>query len=231
MNGVLYGVGVGPGDPELLTLKAVRLLQQCDVVAVPDSASGELAALEIAREHIGQTPVLHCPLPMTRDPQELMHSWRQSADRLCQELQAGKTVVFLTLGDPSVYSTYLYLHRLVTARGYRAEMVPGVPSFCAAAAALGQPLCEGGEPLHILPASYAGVEEALALDGTKVLMKSGRSMPKLLATLRQKGMLAQAALVERCGMPGQRLVADLAQAQPDTPPGYFSTVIVKEREL
>lgn len=230
MSGILYGVGVGPGDPELLTLKAARIIRECDVVAVPDSGSGEQVALDIAREQVGCKPVLRCPMPMTRDREELRLGREESAGMICGCLEKGETVAFLTLGDPTVYSTYLYLHRLVEEKGYEAHMVAGVPSFCAAAAALDMPLCEAGQPLHILPASYAGAEEALGLDGVKVLMKSGRSIGRLVELLGEKGLAGQSAMAERVGLPGERLTPDLAKLEGgQLSAGYFSIVIVKEK--
>lgn len=228
MRGTLYGVGVGPGDPELLTLKAARVIRECHVVAVPDSGTGEQVALEIARDAVGDKPVLCCPLPMTRDEAELRRRREESADLLCARLEAGEDVAFLTIGDPTVYSTYAYLHSLVESRGYNVKMIAGVPSFCAAAAALGMPLCEAGEPLHVLPASYAGAEEALDLPGSKVLMKSGKKQGELLALLEKKGRLEHSALAERVGMKEERLVRRLT---PDTPSGYLSLVIVKEEKV
>lgn len=227
MKGTLYGVGVGPGDPELLTLKAARIIARCDVVGVPDSGTGETVALDIAREQVGDKPVICFDLPMTRDEEALAQARAAVADRLCDLLEEGKTVAFLTLGDPTVYSTYLYLHQQVAARGYPAEIVPGVPSFCAAAAALGIPLCEAEQPLHILPASYPGAPEALELPGVKVLMKSGRQLPALRELLEEKDLLACCAMAERVGMAQQRLYPDLREAPGDS--GYLSVVIVKEK--
>lgn len=227
MAGTLYGIGVGPGDSELLTVKAVRLLKECDLIAVPDSGAGEYIALEIVRPYVEEQEVLRCPLPMVRD-QALLEQHRQTAaDLLCKHLQAGRNIAFLTLGDPTVYSTYWYLHQLVLARGHRAEMVAGVPSFCAAAAALGIGLCETEEALHILPASYPGTDRALALDGNKVFMKSGAQLENLVLLLREAGLLEQSALAERVGMEGERLVSGLAQFQGSA--GYLSLVIVKEK--
>lgn len=230
MMGTLYGLGVGPGDPELLTVKAARLIRECAVVAVPDSGTGEQVALDIARVYIGDKPVLRCPFPMTRDEEALRTAREQSADQICRELEGGNSVAFLTLGDPTVYSTYIYLHRLVMERGFPAEIVPGVPSFCAAAAALNRPLCEAGQPLHIIPASYPGAEEALALDGVKVLMKSGKSLDLMLRLLEERGLLENSALAERVGMPQERLIPDLKSLDMGREsPGYLSLVIVGEK--
>ena len=227
MKGILYGVGVGPGDPELLTAKAIRLLRECDAVAAPKSADGSQTALDIASPYIGQDKsILLFDMPMTHDRQARNASHDAAADALCALLDEGKTVVFLTLGDPTVYSTALYVHKRVAARGCEAELVPGVPSFCAAAARLGRALCEDGEMLHIIPASHGREREGLALPGSKVLMKAGRGVLRVRDELRESGQLEQAALVERCGMEGERVVYDLDEL--DEPSGYFSIILVKE---
>lgn len=227
MKGILYGVGVGPGDPELMTAKAIRLLRECDAVAAPKSADGRQTALDIASPYIGQDKsILLFDMPMTHDRQARNASHDAAADALCALLDEGKTVVFLTLGDPTIYSTYWYVHKRVAARGYAAELVPGVPSFCAAAAAMGRALCEDGEMLHIIPASHGREREGLALPGSKVLMKAGRGVLRVRDELRESGQLEQAALVERCGMEGERVICDLDEL--DEPSGYFSIILVKE---
>jgi len=225
VKGILYGVGVGPGDPELLTLKAVRVMHECTVIAAPDSGAGETVALRIAQEHIRGKEVLLCKLPMTKDEVELAESRRKAAGKLCGQLEQGKDVAFLTLGDPSVYATYSYLHRLVVEAGYQAVMVPGITSFCAAAATLGEPLCEGDEPLHILPAAYPALERELDTEGCKVLMKMGKSLDQTLSLLNSKGLTGNASLVERCTMPEEKVYRDIAGSRPQA--GYFSVVIVR----
>ena len=152
---------------------------------------------------------LHCDMPMTRDQAVLNACHDQAADDICALLDEGKNVAFLTLGDPAVYSTYWYVHRRVQARGYTVEIVPGVPSFCAAAARLGQALCEGSQMLHIIPASHSSTKEGLALSGNKILMKAGKSILEVRDLLEADGKLDSAALVERCSMEGERVVRDL----------------------
>lgn len=227
-KGRLYGVGVGPGDPELMTAKAIRLLRACDIVAAPQSTGGRQTALDIAAPYIAEDkPVRLFDMPMTHDKQARNASHDAAADALCALLDEGKTVVFLTLGDPTIYSTYWYVHRRVAARGYAAELVPGVPSFCAAAAAMGRALCEDGEMLHIIPATHGRAEEGLALSGSKVLMKTGKSVLEVRELLRQRGELGSAALIERVGMDGQRLIENLDELE--QPSGYFSIILVKEQ--
>lgn len=226
MRGILYGIGVGPGDPELMTLKAARILRACDVVAAPQSAGNDKTAMAIAAGFVEGKPVLYLDMPMTRDKAKMDESHDAAAGRICQLLDEGKTVAFLTLGDPSIYSTYWYVHKRVLARGYDAQLVPGVPSFCAAAAAANTALVEGSEMLHIIPASHDSTDEGLSLPGAKVLMKAGRSILQVRDKLRAQGKLNQAVLVERATMDGQRVVRDLDAL--DDPTGYFSIILVKE---
>ena len=227
MNGKLYGLGVGPGDPELLTLKAVRLLEQADVVAVPDKGSGAKTALGIVKTHVEGKELLYCPTPMVRDKALLNRCYEEITDNICRLLDEGKNVSFITLGDPTIYSTYIYVHKKVVARGYEAELIPGVTSFCAVAARLGQSLCEGAERLLIVPASCA-LEDSMEIDANKVFMKAGSGILQLQEQLRASGQLEHASLVENCGMEGEQVwphFADMTESS-----GYFSVVVVKEGE-
>ena len=224
-RGMLYGVGVGPGDPELLTLKAARILRQADLVAVPDKGSGEKTALNIVRDQVEGKELLYCPTPMVRDKDVLEAAYTEIADRLCALMDQGKTVAFITLGDPAVYSTYLYVHKKVLARGYAAELIPGVPSFCAVAARLGISLCEGDERLLIIPASH-DVADCLDVRANKVFMKSGRDIVRLRDQLGEKGLLEKASMVANCGMEGEKVFPRFGDMEDGT--GYFSVVLVKE---
>lgn len=227
-KGILYGVGVGPGDPELLTVKAVRILREADVIAAPCTGSGAQAALGIASAYIHDKPILDCSTPMSRDRTAALAAYAGAAKRISALLEEGKTVAFLTLGDPTVYSTYFYIHRLVEERGYEARLIPGVPSFCAAAARLDMALCEGKERLLIVPAGYEDLEESLDVKANKVLMKAGRSISDLQELLRRRGELEGASLVANCGMEGEQVFPRFAEMA--DPTGYFSLVLVKGRE-
>lgn len=224
-QGKLYGLGVGPGDPELLTLKGARLLQTADVIAVPDKGHGEKTALNIVKDHVKNQELLFCPTPMVRDMAVLDQAYDQVADVLCAQLDQGKTVVFITLGDPTIYSTYVYIHQRVVARGYQAELVAGVPSFCAVAAKLGVPLCERAERLMIVPASHEAVEDCLAVEANYVFMKAGRDILTLQQTLAEHNLLEGASMVENCGMVGEQVYPRFADLE--TSSGYFSVVVVK----
>ncbi len=223
-HGILYGVGVGPGDPELLTLKAARLLMTCDCIAIPHRSAEQCFAYRIACgavQEAADRPVLCIDMPMTRDQQARERACRAGADALCAALADGKTVVFVTLGDPSVYSTFAYLAARVEAQGFAIEWVPGVPSFCAAASALKEPLCTDREPLHILPGGV-NAEDALRLSGTRVFMKG--ELAPLLEALRDADVEAKA--VENCGTAEQRVYRSAAEIPADA--GYYLVTIVKE---
>lgn len=230
-TGKLYGLGVGPGDPELMTLKAVRLIRECQVVAIPASGQDTNAAFKIAEEavpEVREKELLEIPMPMTRDESKLKESHDRAADAVIAVLEKGRDVVFLTLGDPSIYSTYLYIHDRVGARGHETEIVPGVPSFCAVAARLNEGLTEASEALHIIPASYEGIEEALLLKGTRVLMKSGKSIGKVKEILSDMENPPVVKMVERCGMPSERVFRRLEDL--DEEAGYFSILVVKDQK-
>lgn len=224
-KGHFYGIGVGPGDPELLTLKAARLLGEADLIAAADPGSGSSIALRIAADHVRGKEILLCPAPMTRDRERLRAAWAEGARRICAQLARGRTVAFVTLGDPTLYSTCGYLCRRVRTAGYEAELVPGVPSFCAAAAAVGESLCEGEEGLLIVPASNPLLEKSLKAPVNRVVMKAGRSVERLKALLNGTDALENAVLVENCGMEGERI---LPLAEADSA-GYFSTVIIRDK--
>lgn len=224
-RGKLYGVGVGPGDPELVTRKAERVLREADIVAVPDKGAGEKTALNIVRDIVAGKELLYCPTPMVRDRAVLDGCYEQIAGDICALLDEGKNVAFITLGDPTVYSTYIYVHKKVLSRGYDAELIPGVPSFCAVAARLNTSLCEGAERLLIVPASHDAAD-CMDIRANKVFMKAGKAIGELQTQLAERGMLDKASLVANCGMEGELVCPRFADMTDGT--GYFSIVLVKE---
>lgn len=224
--GVLYGVSAGPGDPELMTLKAVRCLGKCPVIAAPQTAGGRMLALDIARGAVGLDGKTILPLrfAMSRDPEMLRASHEEAARAVKEYLDAGQDVAMLNLGDVSVYATFGYLQEILEAEGYKTVMIPGVPSFCAAAARLGRSLTEMDLPVHIVPAGGFPLEEALDLPGTKVLMKSGRALPQVLEALESRGLLESSAMVQNCGLPGEQAAESLKDAPQSG--SYFTTLLV-----
>ena len=227
-QGVFYGVGVGPGDPELLTTKALRTLERCSVIAAPRTKSGEMLALDIVRQAMpleGKT-ILPLEFTMSRDPAVLRASRLRASETIAARHAAGQDVAMLNLGDVYIYAPIGDQMDKLTGEGYKAVMVPGVPSFCAVAARLGASLTTVSSPLHILPGGSSSLAEQLDLPGTKVLMKSGRQLLQAAEVLRQKGLLEKAAMVRDCGLPTEQVCRDLTRLPEET--GYFATVIVKE---
>ena len=227
MKGKLYGVGIGPGDPELLTLKALRVIRESKVIALPGKEPRETVAYKIvegAYPEIAEKELLAVDMPMTKDPAKLEASHEAGAAAIMAYLDKGMDVAFITLGDPTVYSTYIYVHKRVQAAGYETEIVSGITSFCAVAARLNTGLVEKAEPLHVIPASYQS-EEALKLSGTKVLMKAGKKMAEVKKILLEQQI--PASMIENCGMDNERIYRSPEEIPEDA--GYYSLIIVKEK--
>ena len=230
LKGTLYGVSVGPGDPELLTLKAMRIIRRCPVIAAPQTKSGEMLALEIARQAVALSCKAIVPLhfTMSRQESERRKAHEAAAETLRGYLDAGQDVAMLNLGDVSVYATFGYLQAILEEQGYRTAMVAGVPSFCAVAARLNRPLTGGMDtPLTIAPGSIE-LEEILATPGSKVLMKSGRQLPRVLDALEQADLLDKSALVCNCGLPEEQVWDNLTETRPEENAGYFATILVNK---
>lgn len=234
MAGKLYGVGIGPGDPELLTLKAYKLIEKSNCIVLPGPVPEETLAYRIVKplfDNLDEKELVGIAFPMTKDPEVLRKNHEAGAERIIELLEEGKDAVFLTLGDSSVYATYTYVHHIVKARGYATEVIPGITSFCAAAAKTDEPLVENKQMLHVVPASY-GVDDALKLPGTKVFMKSGKQISSVVQAVVDAGQ--SITIVENCGLPGERVVAatpDMAKeewAEDVASIGYYALGIIKE---
>lgn len=228
-RGTLFGVSVGPGDPELLTLKAVRVLREADVVAVPRVGAGRRqTAFGIVRDYLEGKPLIDCATPMTRDRTQAQDAYRVIADKIAAHLDAGRDVAYVCLGDVGVYSTYYYVHDLLVSRGYGAEVVPGVTSFCAAAARLGVPLCEGPEALVVAPVIAGNAKEAaMAVPGTKVFMKSGRELGQVRRLVEEAGRMESTSLVVNCGLDDEAVYRRFADVPGDMA-DYFTLVISRD---
>lgn len=234
--GVLYGIGVGPGDPELMTLKAINTIKACDILAIPAASKEECYAYSIVQAvlpDIENKQIMCTPFPMIKDKEKLAISHNKIYRDIVCALEAGKNVAMLTIGDPSVYSTYMYIHKRVMQAGFTAVMISGVPSFCAAAARLGISLGEMRDEIHIIPASY-DVRATVGYGGTCVYMKSGKKLAELIEVLRtaadggadtdeEADMTVYG--VTNCGMESERVyrgLDELSEAK-----GYLTIVIVK----
>ncbi|MEG1524582.1 MAG: precorrin-2 C(20)-methyltransferase [Clostridia bacterium] len=226
-KGTFYGVSVGPGDPELITLKAVRRLQKCSVVAVPRTRGENNLALDIVSNvvDLSEMEIVYLDFLMISDQEALDRSHTEQANKVCVYLAAGRDVAMLNLGDASLFGTYRYLADLVRSHGYETITIPGVTSFCAVAAALDTSLTSMKQPLHIFPASFADLDGALALDGTKVLMKSASALPRVKQAIEAAGLSDRTSLVANCGLPDQRVYPCIADSGDNE--GYFATILIK----
>ncbi len=227
MKGIAYGVGVGPGDPEYMTLKACRLIRENEIIALPGKVPQESVAYRIA---VGAVPELAektlvpVDMPMVRDREKIDAQHRAAAKLFETYLDEGKNVVFLTLGDSTIYCTFSYIQHYLERDGYTVELVSGITSFCAAAARLGVSLTEWDEPLHILPAVHK-LETALDQPGNYVLMKSASKMAAVKELLRRSGR--KVSMVENCCMAGEKRYFSVDEIPDDA--GYFSLIIAKEK--
>lgn len=223
-QGVFYAVSVGPGDPELLTLQACRVLEACDVIAAPRVKAGRMLALDIAGGAVdmrGKT-ILPLDFTMAHDAAVREESYRTPVAAIKAELSVGRDVAMVNLGDVSVYATAYYILERIRSDGFETVMCPGVTSFCAVAARLGRSLTRMEEPLHILPGS-AELDSALALPGTKVIMKSGKAIRETAAALERCGMAANAGMVADCGLETEQVYTDLRQLPEEI--SYFATIV------
>lgn len=231
MTGKLYGVGVGPGDPELLTLKAVRLIASVDVIAYPAPADGtESMARAIAAPHIPDGKieiVIATPMIPGRFPADDVYD--RYALEIADHLNAGRDVAVLCEGDPFLYGSFMYLFGRLAAE-HPTEVVPGVSSLGACAARSGQPLVSRNQVLAIVPAPLdeADFEARIATADAAAIMKVGRHLPKVRRVLERLGRLDGAVYIERATLPGERVVP-LAQLDGDSAP-YFSMILTRRSE-
>jgi len=231
-NGRLYGIGLGPGDPELMTLKASRLLSSLPHVFAPkaDETSGSIAR-SIAEAHVGLGVTFHeVVYPMTRDAEQLEQRWHAAASEVVEVLRTGQDVGFITLGDPMLYSTFSYLMRAVQRLlpEVEVEIVPAVMSFAASAALTAFVLGEQDSLLTVAPTpdTTQELDALVGRGGRLVLMKVGKRLPMLIDWLRERHLVDQARLVVRAGLPGQRIIRDLNGITDPGRAGYLSTLLL-----
>lgn len=229
MSGRLYGIGLGPGDPELVTLKAARLIAAAPVVAYPRLAGGQSFARSIAEDIIAPgARELAIDIPMTTERGPAQAAYDAGASAISGELEQGRDVAVLCEGDPFFYGSFMYLFSRLSGR-FPVEIVPGVTSVTACAAAAGLPLAARNEVLTILPGTLETEElrARIAAASSVAIMKVGRHLAKIRAVLDALGLTDRATYIERATLPGQK-VAPLAEA-PDVAP-YFSMILVTRGE-
>ncbi|MBQ7724536.1 MAG: precorrin-2 C(20)-methyltransferase, partial [Lachnospiraceae bacterium] len=221
MRGTVYGVGVGPGDPELMTIKARNAIISADVIACPEKNGKPGIAFVIAEKavpEISSKELLLISLPMEKESRTKEDAHRAAAKEIESLLEKGKTVAFLTLGDPSMYSTASYVFSEITKDRYHIEMISGIPSFCAASSKLLISLASGNAPVLITTAENAD----FSFPGSLVIMKTGSHLLTIKNKLSESGR--KAYLVENCGLPNERVYEGIDSFPEEC--GYFSTAIV-----
>jgi precorrin-2/cobalt-factor-2 C20-methyltransferase len=243
MQATLSIIGIGPGDPDLLTIKALNVLRRCPVIATPKaSRHGHSTALSIVRQALpagemsGKEIVeLHFPMKKIHlgqepDP-EVLQAWQDSADRIFAVLSQGRDVAFPTLGDPAIYSTGYYLYATILERHpeVRVQFVPGISAMSSCSATTQTPICLGDDMLAVIPATFSDsrLRQILETFDTIVLMKVHRVIDNLIALLSELNLLDKATLVERVGMADERVLGDLSAL--DGQVHYFSTIIVRKK--
>ena len=235
--GTLYGVGVGPGASDLLTLRAVRVLESVDVLACPRGSDyGASVAWEIIAPIVGERSAqerLRFTFPMSKEPARVRPHVEAAVTAIGERLVAGRSVAFVTEGDPSLFSTFGYVRQEALRRwpALRVEIVPGVTSVSAVAMVGGVPLADGHERIAIVPATY-GVDDLVELlerFDTVVLMKLGGEMPTILAALEKTGLTDRAFFVSKATTSEERYEPDVRKLR-DERGGCFSMLIVKRRD-
>ena len=229
MNGVLYGVGVGPGDPELITLKSLRLIKSTEVIAYPKLKGSKSFARNIIEEFIDLPKVeIAIEIPMTVNRLPAQRAYDAAAQEISSHLNMGKNVVFLCEGDPFFYGSFMYLHSRLY-RKYLVEIVPGVSSMTACAAMAKKPLAARNEVLTVLPGplSKKELERRLADNNSSAIMKVGRHIKKIKSVIDRLGLMDSSLYIERASLKEQK-VLKLIDA-PEVAP-YFSMVLVNKEE-
>lgn len=228
----LIGIGVGPGDSGLVTVKASQLLQELDVILVPKAqAHKESLAYTIASPYIPpETPVLERVFPMVHDEAEKVRQWEKIAQEISQYLISQQTVGFLTLGDPNTYSTFTYIADRVGLE--HCQTIPGISSYSAVASALKTPLAIDRESFCVVSATDSPDKLKLALEhfDSIVVVKVHRHWSKVRALLEDMGLLACSQLVAHASLPDQEIISDLSLLDEGTSLPYFSTLLVTKRQ-
>jgi precorrin-2/cobalt-factor-2 C20-methyltransferase len=232
-TGTLYGIGVGPGDPDLITLKAAKILNQVDIVfAAASTKNNHSLAVNIAKEHIpGNSTVKRLKFPMTRDKNETRKAWKAHSRTIIAELEKGKNVAFLTLGDSLTYSTYGYILKYVQTLAPHLEVqtVPGITSYQAAAARLNTPLVEGEESLMVVSGVKGGnrLRELCGKPENVVFLKAYRNVSDIKAAIDETGKYPNCVGVKSCGLPDEEIVHDIEELS-RRKPDYWTLILTKQ---
>ena len=232
-TGTLYGIGVGPGDPELITLKALKVLHRVPhIFAACSTKNSYSLALSIVRCHLNGAGIEHLPFPMSKDARVLAEAWEQNARRVMEVLATGRDAAFVTLGDPLTYSTFGYL--LKTLKRLNPEVaivtIPGITSYSAAAALTHIPLTEGEESFYLVSGALGAAQLKEVIDKTDniVILKTYRYFDEIFQVLEDMDLLDRTTCISRCGLEGETIVENLRDLKGRELP-YLSMVIIKKK--
>ncbi|QRF22872.1 precorrin-2 C(20)-methyltransferase [Alicyclobacillus sp. TC] len=232
--GTLYGVGVGPGDPELITVKAYRLMQTAPVIAYPNKRMGSKSyALEIVEMYVdpAEKTMLGLVFPMTKDPQLLQQHWTDTVAKVWSYLSEGQDVVFVTEGDPNLYSTFIHMSRLMQKEYPEVNIVsvPGISSVNAAASQLGVPLADGDEVVAIVPANHdqEAMREALRMHDCVVFLKVAKVLDEMIEILEDMQLLDKAMVCSKVTSSGERIWKNVRELQGSSL-NYLTLMVVRK---
>lgn len=230
MTGTFFGIGVGPGDPELLTVKAINAIKQADVLIAPKTEKKDgSVALSIAKPYLkDDIEIVYQVFPMVKDFAEDTAAWEANKAEILALLKAGKNVAFLTLGDPMFFSTYIYVYRLLEHEDVPITTIPGIPAFAAIGSQVGYPIVEGNDILTIIPATAKKekIERAMEAADNVVLMKVYKNFDEVIGSLEQKDLAKNAILVSRAGLSDEKIIRDVPQHRGETL-NYLSTILTR----
>ena len=227
-QGIFYGIGVGPGDPELLTVKAINAIKISEVIIAPKTEKkSDSLALTIAKPYLrADVQVVYQTFPMVKDFETSPEIFESNVAEILPYLRDGKNVGFLTLGDPMFFSTYIYIFKLLKKYGVQIETVAGVPAFLAIAAKIGYPVAYGNEILSIVPATavYQKISDALKNSDAAVLMKVYKNFGEIAEILNAENISENAVLVSRCGLEDEKIISNI-NACKNEKLNYLSTIL------
>ncbi len=224
-RGKLYGIGIGPGDPELLTIKAVKILEQGDVICVPKSKEQASTALAIVSPYLSKTAVIHTmEFSMSKDLETRLESRKRNAGVIEEKLLKGQTVVFLTLGDPMLYSTYSYILEHLSSN-FQTETIPGIYSFTAISSLLSLPLCKGNDKLAVISSIDQQAHQLFQSAETIVCMKVSAYNQELYSFL-SRNTNYQFVMISEAGKENQKVYDTIDVLKQKVP--YFSTAIIQK---
>lgn len=230
VRGVFYGIGVGPGDPELLTVKAINAIKNSEVIIAPKTEKkSDSLALTIAQPYLrADAQIVYQTFPMVKDFEDSPEVFEDNVAEILSYLRDGKVVGFLTLGDPMFFSTYIYIFKLLKNWGVQIETVAGVPAFLAIAGKIGYPVTYGNEILTIVPATAETEKIANALKNSDaaVLMKVYKNFDEIAEILNAEKLSENAVLVSRCGLDGEKIIADINSCKNENL-NYLSTILTR----